>query len=92
MIGFNWRFLAATGLLLASRLAFAQATEPDGGLPPVVVPAPLQDPPATYSPWLLALAALALLLLAVAGVKLVMKGLRDSRPRRHRGQRPSNHR
>ena len=90
MLGFNWRSLATAGLLLASRAAFAQATAPDGGVPPVV-PAPLQDPPPTYSPWLLALAGLALLLLSVAGVKLVMSGLRSGRHRRQRGQRPSNH-
>jgi hypothetical protein len=90
MLGFNWRSLAAAGLLLASRAAFSQATAPDGGVAPVV-PAPLRDPPPTYSPWLLALAALALLVLTVAGVKLVMNGLRGSRHRRHRGQRPSNH-
>ena len=90
------RALIATGALLGAATlvnpgaAFAQATTPEGGVPPVV-PAPLQDPPPTYSPWLLALAALALLVLTVAGVKLVMNGLRGSRQRRHRGQRPSNH-
>jgi hypothetical protein len=89
MIGFNWRSLAATGLLLASCVAFSQATAPDGAVPPVILPTPLQAPPTTYSPWLLALAALALLLLTVAGVKLVMNGLRDSRQRRHRSHRPS---
>lgn len=91
MIGFNWRSLVATSLLLASRTAFSQATAPDGTVPPVILPAPLQEPPTAYSPWLLALATLALLLLAVAGVKLVLNGLRDSRHRRHRGHRPSNH-
>lgn len=90
MIGFIWRSLAVTSLLLASRAAFSQATAPDGGLPPVVVPAPLQDPPPTYSPWLLALAALVLVLLTIAGVKLVMNGLRGSRHRRHRGHRSPN--
>jgi len=91
MLGFNWRSLAATGLLLASRAAFSQATTPDGGVAPIV-PAPLQDPPPTYSPWLLALAAIALLVLTVAGLKLVMNGLRGSHQRRHRSQHPSNHR
>lgn len=89
MCGLKWRSLAASGLVLASRVAVAQATTPEGVVPPVV-PAPLQEPPPTYSPWLLALAAIALLVLTYAGVKLVMNGLRGSRHRRHRGPRPSN--
>lgn len=91
MLGFKWRSLAVTGLLLASRAAFSQATAPDSGAA-LIVPAPLQDPPPTYSPWLLALAAVALLVLSVAGLKLVMNGLRGSRQRRHRSQHSSNHR
>jgi len=90
MTGFNWRTLAAAGLLLASRAAFSQATAPGGDVP--IVPAPLQAPPTTYSPWVLGLAGLALLLLALAGAKLVMTGLRNSRHRRHRSHRSSNHR
>jgi hypothetical protein len=84
MAGFPWRSLATTGLMLASRAAVAQATSPDPSLPPVV-PAPIQAPPATYSLWALLLAGIALLLLVVAGVRLVMNGLRSSRHHRHRG-------
>lgn len=89
MIGFNWRSVAAAGLLLASRAVFSQATSPGGDMPPVL-PVPLQEPPPTYSPWLLALAGLALLLLSIAGVKLVLNGLRSSRHRRQRGHHSSN--
>jgi hypothetical protein len=94
MTGYNWRSLAAAGLLLASRAAFSQATAPGGDVPPIV-PAPLQSPPTTYSAWVLGLAGLALVLLALAGAKLVMNGLRKSRHHRHRNHnhnhRSSNH-
>lgn len=89
MARFQCRSLVTTALLVASRVAFSQSTPPGADLPPVV-PAPIQAPPPTYSLWVLALAVVALLLVAAAGVKLVMSGLRSSRHHRHRGQQSSN--
>jgi ABC-type lipoprotein release transport system permease subunit len=42
--------------------------------------------------WVLLLAGIALVVLVVAGVRLVMNGLRDSRHHRHRGNNASSHR
>ena len=85
-----WQSLAATGLLLASRVSLAQAA-PDSNVPPVAA-VPIQAPPPTYSVWVLLLAGIALLLLVVAGVRLVMNGLRSGRHRRHRGNHsPGQH-
>jgi capsular polysaccharide biosynthesis protein len=89
MARFPLQSLAIAGLLLASRVALAQTVAPGSDLPPAV-PVPIQAPPPTYSPWVLALASIALLLLAVAGIKLVMNGLRSSRHHRHRGHHSSN--
>lgn len=88
MARFSWRSLAATILVLASRASLAQTT-PDSGAPPVT-PVPIQAPPPTYSVWVLLLAGTALLLLVVAGVRLVMNGLRSSRHHRHRGNHSPN--
>ena len=88
MARFSWRSLAATLLVLASRIGLAQTT-PDSNLPPVT-PVPIQAPPPTYSVWVLLLAGIALLLLVVAGVRLVMNGLRSSRHHRHRGNHSPN--
>ena len=85
-----WRSMVTAGLLAASRLAHSQATPPGADLPPVV-PVPIQAPPPTYSPWLLALAVVALVLVAAAGLRLVMNGLRSSRHHRHRGHHSSDH-
>lgn len=90
MAHFPLRSLTTAGILLASRVAFAQAVTPGSDLPPVV-PAPIQAPPPTYSPWVLLLAGIALLVLVVAGVRLVLNGLRNSRQHRHRGHHSSNH-
>jgi hypothetical protein len=89
MARLDLRSLATAGLLLSNRLALAQAATPGADLPPVV-PLPIQAPPPTYSPWVLLLAGIALLVLVVSGVKLVMNGLRNSRQHRHRGHHSSN--
>jgi hypothetical protein len=89
MARFPWQSLTGMGWLLSSAVGFAQAVAPDPELPPVV-PVPIQTPPPTYSGWVLLLAGIALLLLVVAGVRLVINGLRSSRHHRHRGDRSSN--
>ncbi len=89
MARFPWRSLAATMVVLASRAACAQ-TAPDADVPPVT-PVPIQAPPPTYSLWVLLLAGIVLLLLVVAGVRLVMNGLRSSRHHRHRGNHSPDH-
>jgi hypothetical protein len=91
VVRFPWRSLNTLWWVLASRAGFAQAVTPDPQLPPVAT-VPIQAPPPTYSGWVLLLAGIALLLLVVAGVRLVMNGLRSSRHHRHRGHNsPDQH-